>query len=113
MTYQQVSPVSISIDCLNTVKSLAVRDVENGLETANPQLRQAFINMNREHMAMSDEWFRLMSSRGWYQVSPARPDSVARTLSHVQNITAQAQGISGQVIMQQPGQVTGTFGQIL
>lgn len=101
---QQISPISISIDCLNSTKYLALRDVYGSVETATPQLKQAFTRMAQDHMAMADEWFRLMHNRGWYRVPQAKPEAVSQTLSQLQTVLSQAQGIQAQGIQAQAGQ---------
>lgn len=98
---QQISPISISIDCLNSTKYLALRDAYGSVETATPQLKQAFTRMAQDHMAMADEWFRLMHNRGWYRVPQAKPEAVSQTLSQLQNVLSQAQGIQAQAGQQQ------------
>jgi len=98
---QQVSPVGIAIDCLNSIKHMASLDTKGALETATPQLKQAYSRMNQEHLAMADEWFRLMHSRSWYQVSMARPESVTQSLSHLHSVVNQIQGTSAQAGFQQ------------
>lgn len=81
--HQQVSPVSISIDCLNSTKYPVLRDAYGAMETATPQLRQAYNRMSQEHLALADEWFRLMNSRGWYQVPQARPEIVSQSMNQL------------------------------
>jgi len=68
--------------------------------------------MNQEHTAMADEWFRLMNSRGWYQVSQARPESVTKSISNLQNIVSQVQGIPAQAGIQQYQQTQGIGAQL-
>ena len=108
MPYQlQVSPVSISIDCLGTTKYQALLDTDGALESATPQIKQMYTRMTQEHLAMADEWFRLMNSRGWYQVPQARPETVAQAVNHIQTVISQAQSTAAQAniqqIQQQPG----------
>ncbi|MEW6572284.1 MAG: spore coat protein [Bacillota bacterium] len=90
--YQQVSPISIAIDCLNSTKYLVLRDAYGAMETTTPQLRHAFSRMAQEHLGMADEWFRLMQSRGWYQVPQARPEMVAQAMNQFQTVISQSQG---------------------
>jgi len=108
---QQISPVSISIDCLNSTKYLMLRDAYSATETATPQLKQAYARMAQEHLAMADEWFRLMNSRGWYQVPQARPEIVTQTVSQIQSVISQAQAASAQAGLQQQ-QLTGIWPQV-
>jgi spore coat protein CotF len=109
--HQQLSPVSISIDCLNSTKYMAERDTSGALEAATPQLKQIYSRMAQEHLAMADEWFRLMNSRGWYQVSQARPEMIAQTMNQIQSLAAQTQGMTAQAVQQQFQQAPGTLGQ--
>lgn len=109
---QQISPVGVAIECLNSTKYLASLDTKGVLEASTPQLKQAYSRMNQEHMAMADEWFRLMNSRGWYQVSQARPESVTQALSQLQAVISQIQGIPAQAGLQQFQQTQGVWGQI-
>ncbi|MFZ5642055.1 MAG: spore coat protein [Bacillota bacterium] len=108
---QQVSPISIAIDCLNSTKYLALRDTYGAMESATPQMKQAYSRMTQEHLAMQEEWFRLMNSRGWYQVSQARPELAAQTMSQIQNIIAQARGTAANIGQQQYQQQQFTPGQ--
>lgn len=107
---QQISPVCIAIDCLNTTKQMAVKDTDGALEAATPQLKQTYTRLNQEHLAMADEWFRLMSSRGWYKVSQARPESVSQSLNQLQTVISQAQAPLTQALPQQYQQA-GVYGQ--
>jgi spore coat protein CotF len=91
----------MAIDCLNSTKYLVLRDAYGAMETATPQLRQAFSRMAQEHLAMADEWFGLMQSRGWYQVFQARPEMLAQTMNHVQTVISQSQGTPMQPETQQ------------
>lgn len=108
---QQISPISMSIDCLNSTKYQIFKDAHVVMESANPQLKQAFSRMTQEHVAMADEWFRLMNSRGWYNVSQAKPESIAQAASQLQNVAAQTQATPFQagIQLQQPPGVTGQF----
>lgn len=108
---QQISPISISIDCLNSTKYLMLRDTYAVMETSTPQLKQAFSRMAQEHVSMADEWFRLMKSRGWYQVNSARPEMVSATMSHLQALTSQIQGTAGQTGTQTGAQQAPTYYQ--
>ncbi len=109
--HQQISAVSVAIDCLNSAKYLALRDTQGAMEASTPQLRQAYSRMTQEHLAMADEWFRLMNSRGWYQVSQARPEMVAQTINQLQSIVAQVQGPPVQAGFQPYQTAQGTLGQ--
>ncbi|MFZ5652352.1 MAG: spore coat protein [Bacillota bacterium] len=109
--HQQISPISMSIDCLNSTKYQIFKDAHVVMESASPQLKQVFSRMTQDHVAMADEWFRLMNSRGWYNVSQARPESVAQTASHLQSVMMQTQSapIQAGIQLQQPPGVTGQF----
>ncbi|MCL6612069.1 MAG: spore coat protein [Peptococcaceae bacterium] len=109
--HQQVSPVCIAIDCLNSTKYLAQLDTKGVLEASTPQLKQAFSRMNQDHVAMADEWFRLMNSRGWYQVAQARPETVTQAMSHLQTVISQTQGWPAQAVQQQYQPAQGTWTQ--
>ncbi|MCL5935034.1 MAG: spore coat protein [Firmicutes bacterium] len=108
---QQISPVSISIDCLNSTKYLVLRDAVDAVKTASPQLKQVYSRMTQEHLAMQDEWFRLMNSRGWYQVAPAQPNTITQTINQIQTVISQTQGTAGQAGAQQFQQTPGYIGQ--
>ncbi len=111
MPYQQVSPVGISIDCLNSAKYQALRDVNGVMESATPQLKQVYSRMAQDHLAMADEWFRMMNSRGWYQVLQARPEIVSQAMTQLQNVISQAQGWTAQAGQQQYQPTQGVWGQ--
>ncbi|MFZ5646042.1 MAG: spore coat protein [Bacillota bacterium] len=109
--HHQISPVSMSIDCLNSTKYMILRDAQGMMETATPQLKQAFARMTQDHVTMADEWFRLMNSRGWYNVSQARPESVTALATQIQTVMMQTQAAplqAGIQFQQSPG-VTGQF----
>jgi spore coat protein CotF len=106
---QQLSPVSMAIDCLNNMKYLLLRDAFGIMETATPQLKQTINRMNQDHLSMADDWFRLMNNRGWYQVPQARPDIVSQLMSQVQTITSQVRIAPAQYGQQQFQQTTGYY----
>ena len=80
----QLSPISIAIDCLSTSKFLAMSDNISAMETATQQLRQSYYQMAQQHLQLAEEWFHLMQSRGWYQVPPARQELLAQLQQQLQ-----------------------------
>lgn len=107
--HQQLSPASMAIDCLNSTKYLVLRDAYATMETATPQLKQAFNRMAQDHLSMADDWFRLMNNRGWYQVPQARPEILNQIMNQVQTITSQTRTAPAQFAQQQFQQPAGYY----
>ncbi len=76
---QQLSPVIVSLDCLNSTRYLVLRDSYGAMESTTPLLRQAYENMLREHLQMADEWYRFLHNRGWYMV----PEPQSNVISYL------------------------------
>lgn len=105
MPYGNMSPQSLAIDCLNSLKFLSICDAFETLESSTPQIREMFSRASQEHARMADEWFRLMSRKGWYQMVPARMDIQSQVASHLNNMISQT--VSPAYQAQQPGPQTG------
>lgn len=86
-----VSLQAMSIDCLNTSKHFSIIDCINTLESSSSQVRQAFSRLTQEHQSMADDWFRLMSRRGWYQVQEARPEAISQVANHISTLQTSMQ----------------------
>lgn len=99
MNGSRISDRSISIDLLNSCKFMAMRDVIGLTESSTPQFRHAIVEMNREHLEMSNELFNYMSRKGWYPVPRADHQTAGKFLGMYQPGTAyttQAMGTAQQ-----------------
>lgn len=109
--YGSISPQGIATDCLNSSKFLVISDAFESLECSTPQIRDTFVRMNQQHLRMADEWYRLMSRKGWYQVPQARPEIQSQVASHINTMGSQIMG-SAYTQASTPGyQVTGQTSQ--
>ncbi|MFW5787488.1 MAG: spore coat protein [Halanaerobiales bacterium] len=85
----QISVQSISTDCLNSAKYLVLRDSYVTLESATPQVKQTVRSMFDDHIQMADDWFRLMSSKGWYNVPQASSSFTNQMVGQIQDFSSQ------------------------
>jgi len=94
---------SISIDLLNSCKFMAMRDIMGLIESSTPQFQQTLMNINREHLAMSNDIFNYMSRKGWYPVLRADHQTAGKFLGMYQPATAyKAQAAETSYQYQQP-----------
>ncbi|MBI2874604.1 MAG: spore coat protein [Firmicutes bacterium] len=98
-----VSDQTIAIDCLLSSKCMAVRDVIGAVECATPELRQAMVHMNQDHLNMARDVFEYLQQRGWYNVPSAESQLVSQFASQYQP------PIQGQFATGYPGGI-GTIG---
>lgn len=97
MQQMGVSLQAMSIDCLNTSKHFSIIDCINTLESSSSQVRQAFSRFTQEHQSMADDWFRLMSRRGWYPIQEARPEAISQMTNFINTMQSSMQSnIPGQ-----------------
>lgn len=66
-------------DLLSTVKFNCDLLLNGTIESATPQVREAFNSSLFECLKIQDEIAKKISERGWYQVTPAEPAKIQQT----------------------------------
>ena len=66
-------------DLLSTVKFNCDLLLNGTVESATPEVRDAFNTCLFEWLKVQDEIARKISARGWYEVSPAEPAKIRQT----------------------------------
>ncbi|HHT02135.1 MAG TPA: spore coat protein [Firmicutes bacterium] len=87
----RLSDKAICIDCLNNEKYITSVLNSHASESASPQLRQIYIDLNRSCHQNEERIFSFMQQRGWYQVQSADPQQVHQTRSEFQPVGTQQQ----------------------
>ncbi|MDI3297954.1 MAG: spore coat protein [Bacillota bacterium] len=64
----RASDRTVAVDHLERCKWHAAETLQAGLESATPQVRQAFLGMCKDHADMAYELFQYLHARNWYQV---------------------------------------------
>lgn len=90
---QRLSAKVMATDCLNGAKMMAARDVVGAMDSTNPGVRQAFLQMSRDHLEMADELFQVMQWKGWYRVSMADQQMINQAQQQFQPVQARQTGM--------------------
>jgi len=90
----RLSDQAIATDVLNSEKYAASVAGQSALESASPFVKRDFESIGRDCAQNVDVVFRLMSSKGWYQVSPVSQQSASQAQ---QEASSTLNGITGTV----------------
>ncbi|HAA89091.1 MAG: Uncharacterized protein XD63_0588 [Thermoanaerobacterales bacterium 50_218] len=91
MPEQRISDQMLVEDLLSSQKFLMSNYNMAIYESANPQLRNQFMEIHRQEQEGAQKLFNLMNQRGWYSPAPADQKMISETQAKVQQQIGQSQ----------------------
>jgi spore coat protein CotF len=91
MPEQRISDQMLVEDLLSSQKFLMSSYNMAIYESANPQLRNQFLEIHRQEQEGAQKLFNLMNLKGWYNPSPADQKMISETQAKVQQQIGQSQ----------------------